>query len=88
MPKGPLFRQANADRHDARVKPWYVECSEVDVERLRIRMSIDFIRARGGLTYEERQILRARIAAIQIPKERKTRRLEQRMAQESGWRVA
>lgn len=78
MPKGPKFLASNSERHAQRTKAWNEECAAVDVEALRVQLSIEYVRHSGGLSYEDRQALRARISEIQIPKERRERYIEAR----------
>jgi uncharacterized membrane protein len=77
MAKGPKFRNSNAQRHRERTDNplWREQCAEVDVEKLRVQMSIEYVRAKGGLTYEEKQALRARVSDIQKAKHRREARL-------------
>lgn len=58
--KGLEVRKVNARNHHDRIgytSPWNIECSEVDVEALRIKLQIEVIRQRG-MTSEERAYLR------------------------------
>lgn len=76
--QGNEVRKQNSNNHQARVgyeRPWNLDCAGVDVEALRVRMSVEYVRARGGLTYEERILLRGRVAEIQRAKEKRDRRL-------------
>lgn len=77
MGKGPKFVEGNAARHERRTTPlWYEECAAVDVEALRVKLSVDYVRHNGGLSYEDRQALKAKISAIQRPKDKRERRAE------------
>jgi hypothetical protein len=78
LSKGPKFVNANAARHRERTDAplWYEECAAVDVEALRVKLSVDYVRYNGGLSYEDRRILKARISAIQRPKDKRERRAE------------
>lgn len=75
---GNESRGRNSKNHHARIgyeRPWNLVCGEVDVDQLRVKLSVEYVRARGGLTYEERQLLKARVAEIQRPKEKHWRRV-------------
>ena len=77
MGKGPMFRDGNAARHDARnaTPLWYEECAEVDVRVLRIQLAMG---DGGEMTYEARMLLRELRGEVQRGKEMRTRRIEER----------
>lgn len=84
MPKGPEFLARNAARHEARNPPWWEQCAAVDVEALRVHLSVEYVRHNGGLSHEDRQLLKARIAEIQRPKEKREKRLDSRREREQA----
>ena len=86
MPKGPFYRDGNGRRHQERLYgvPWWEQCAYVDVEAFRVAYHVEERRKNGGLSYEERQIVRARISEIQIAKELRTRQVEK--AQRKSYR--
>lgn len=84
MPKGPRFVEGNAARHQSRNLTWWEQCATVDVEALRVHLSVEYVRHNGGLSHEDRKLLKAKIAAIQRPKEKRERRLDQRREREQA----
>lgn len=72
------FRTSNSELHRIRAfgVPWWKTCSLVNVEKLKAEISVELIKIKGGLDYEERQILKLEVAKIQIKKEKYTRDLE------------
>lgn len=80
----PALLKRHNTRTDAR-EPWWVRCSRVDPEALRAELSVEFVRLRvkPGLTHDERKALKAQIAELQRPKERRARREEHQYEREA-----